>query len=281
MNLPTQICAITFIGNASNGLQQDAFAINDDYYQETLGITEVQTYPEEFCVAVADGVAASNKSQYVSKAIVKSIAKQWQKSYKIDVSIIHTDINCLAKKHIGASSTLALVYRPNTDSNTVFIKHIGDSRVYLWRKDEDISNSNEENTHSQQSCWQVLTYDHNLANQFVKEHAEQAGIAPKFGDLNLNGMASSLYVLTECFTVDDGLDESSVPNYDSQTLNIKADDCLLVCSDGIHDLVPCADWQDIDAKTDLQDWLENLRTQVYQSEGNAYDNGTAIVVRFG
>ncbi|WP_435949899.1 PP2C family protein-serine/threonine phosphatase [Psychrobacter sp. DM8] len=281
MTLSTQICAITFTGNVSHGLQQDAFAINDDYYQETLGVTEVQTYPEEFCVAVADGVAASNKSQYVSKAIVKSIARQWQKSYKIDMSIIHTDINCLANKYIGASSTLALVYCSNTDSDTVFIKHVGDSRVYLWRKDKDIGNSNEENTHSQRSCWQALTYDHNLANQFIKEHAEQAGIAPEHDDFNPNGMASSLYVLTECFTVDDGLDESSVPSYDSQTLNIKAGDCLLVCSDGIHDLVPCVDWQDIDAKTDLQDWLENLRTQVYQSEGNAYDNGTAIVVRFG
>lgn len=280
MTLSIQICAITFTGNVISGLQQDAFAINDNYYQETLGVTEVQTYPEEFCVAVADGVAASNKSQYVSKAVVKSVAKQWQKTRKVDIASIHTDINCLSRKYIGASSTLALVCQSNVESETVFIKHVGDSRVYLWRIGEGMINSNDENTHNQQSCWQVLTYDHNLANHLIKERTKKAGTLPNLSDLNPIGMASSLYALTECLTVDDGMDESPVPSYDSQTLNIKAGDCLLVCSDGIHDLVSCENWQGIDSTTDLQDWLNTLKTQVYQAEGNAYDNATAIVVRF-
>lgn len=280
MMLPTQICAITFIGNASNGLQQDAFAINNDYYQEPLGITEVQTYPEAFCVAVADGVAASNKSQYVSKAVVKSVSRQWLKSNDISFAMIHNDINRLAKKYTGASSTLALAYRSNSELNTVSIKHVGDSRVYLWRMSEAIDNDNQKRV-DKQSYWQVLTHDHNVVNQLTKERAEQAGVAPKSSDFNPDGMASSLQALTECFTVDDGLDDNPMPSYDSQTLNVMAGDCLLVCSDGIHDLVPCVDWQDIDTKTDLQEWLTSLKTQVYQAKGNAYDNATAIIVRFG
>ena len=40
--LSATACAITFQGNASNNRQQDAFFFIDDYYQETLGITEVK-----------------------------------------------------------------------------------------------------------------------------------------------------------------------------------------------------------------------------------------------
>ena len=54
---------------------------------------------------------------------------------------------------------------------------------------------------------------------------------------------------------------------------------LVVCTDGIHDLVSSNEWARIDNQTDLQEWLQTLKQQVYDSDGNAYDNGTAIVVR--
>ena len=64
--LSAQLCAMSFQGNASNGLQKDAFFFLNDYYQTPLGITEVQTSEEALCVAVADGVAQSSLSQYAS-----------------------------------------------------------------------------------------------------------------------------------------------------------------------------------------------------------------------
>ena len=36
-----QACAITFQGNASNNLQQDAFFFLDNWYQEDLGVMAV------------------------------------------------------------------------------------------------------------------------------------------------------------------------------------------------------------------------------------------------
>jgi protein phosphatase len=39
-------------------------------------------------------------------------------------------------------------------------------------------------------------------------------------------------------------------------------------------------WQSIDKHTDLQVWLKQLRKQIYASEGRAYDNATAILVKF-
>ena len=78
---PTQFiakaCAITFLGNASNGLQQDAFFFLDHWYQEGLGVMPVTSVQAPFCLAVSDGVASSNQSQHCSKAVVKTIKKLW------------------------------------------------------------------------------------------------------------------------------------------------------------------------------------------------------------
>ena len=66
-------CTITFQGNASNGLQQDAFFFIDHWYQEDLRVMAVTSVQAPFCLAVSGGVASSNKSQYCSKAVVKAI----------------------------------------------------------------------------------------------------------------------------------------------------------------------------------------------------------------
>ena len=44
--------------------------------------------------------------------------------------------------------------------------------------------------------------------------------------------------------------------------------------------MPSHEWQAVSVETDLQDWLIALKGQVYDSEGDAYDNGTAILLRF-
>ncbi|MDN5566726.1 MAG: hypothetical protein L0G25_07945 [Psychrobacter sp.] len=54
-----QTCAITFQGNASNQRQQDAIFFVDDWYQETLGITEIVGINSPFCLAVSDGYATA------------------------------------------------------------------------------------------------------------------------------------------------------------------------------------------------------------------------------
>ena len=72
-----QACAITFQGNASNGLQQDAFFFLDHWYQEDLGVMAVTSVQAPFCLAVSDGVASSDQSQHCSKAVVKAIKALW------------------------------------------------------------------------------------------------------------------------------------------------------------------------------------------------------------
>lgn len=275
--LSTTICAMTFQGNASNGLQQDAFFFVDDYYQEALGITPVHRCDDAFCVAVSDGVSQSDFSQVASLKAMKTVKQLWQtyldnpnQSAAMDISKIYEKVATLPKRYYGASATLALVYRTfakdNQTNSSVVIKHIGDSRVYHFS--------------AMTKTWRCITRDHNLLNQLVDEKAAMENRQADFSEYNQNGMASPMYALTDCLIADSDLDSNPMPAYDSQTLKVSSDDCLVVCTDGVHDLVACDKWQSIDKHTNLQAWLKQLSKQIYASEGRAYDNATAILVRF-
>ena len=267
-----QACAITLLGNASNNLQQDAFFFLDNWYQEDLGVMAVTSVASPFCLAVSDGVASSNHSQYCSKAVVKAIRRLWNDQKSISSDSIHQLINQTkhsSKRH-GAAATLAMVSGDlNSDGiRKATITHVGDSRIYWLPKGA--------------SQWQCLTRDHNLLNELIDQQVQEQGRQVEFSDYNREGMAGSLYSITECFalTTDDSCISSEAPESISRRINVNSGDCLLVCTDGIHDLVPSRHWQLVSAETDLQAWLVNLKSQVYDSDGNAYDNGTAILVRF-
>ncbi|PKG34182.1 PP2C family protein-serine/threonine phosphatase [Psychrobacter sp. Sarcosine-3u-12] len=267
-----QASATTFQGNASNNLQQDAFFFLDNWYQEDLGVMAVTPVASPFCLAVSDGVASSNHSQHCSKAVVKAISRLWSERKSIRSDSIHQLINQAkhsSKRH-GAAATLAMVVGEVNSGGAVkaTITHVGDSRVY-WLPEGT-------------SQWQCLTRDHNLLNELIDQQAQEQGRQAEFSDYNREGMAGSLYSITECFalTADDSYISSEVPEANSCTIDVNSGDCLLVCTDGIHDLVPSHDWQTVSAQTDLQEWLITLKNQVYDSDGNAYDNGTAILLRF-
>ena len=267
-----QACAITFKGNASNNLQQDAFFFLDNWYQEDLGVMAVTSVELPLCLAVSDGVASSNYSQYCSKAVVKAIGWLWDNKKKLTSEGIQhlIDKTKHSSKRHGAAATLAMIVGElNSDRGVkATITHVGDSRVYWLPKGA--------------AQWQCLTRDHNLLNELIDQKAQEQGRYAEFSDYNREGMAGSLYSITECFalTTDDSYTSSEAPESISLTIEVNGGDCLLVCTDGIHDLVPSHEWQTVSAETDLQEWLIALKNQVYDSEGDAYDNGTAILVRF-
>lgn len=275
--LSTTICAMTFQGNTSKGLQQDAFFFVDDYYQEALGITPVHRCDDAFCIAVSDGVSQSDFSQVASLKAMKTVKQLWQtyldnpnQSAVMDISKIYEKVATLPKRYYGASATLALVYRTfakdNQFNSSVVIKHIGDSRVYHFS--------------AMTKTWRCITRDHNLLNQLVDEQAAMENRQADFSEYNQNGMASPMYALTDCLIADSDLDSNPMPAFENQTLAVSSGDCLVVCTDGVYDLVPCDEWQGIDKHTDLQEWLKQLRKQIYASKGRTYDNATAILVRF-
>ena len=267
-----QVCVITFKGNASNNLQQDAFFFLDNWYQEDLGVMAVTAVELPFCLAVSDGVASSNHSQHCSKSVVKAISRLWSHNTKPTADAIHQLVNQTkhsSKRHCAAATLAMIVGELNSDGIIkVTITHVGDSRVYWLPKGA--------------TQWQCLTRDHNLLNELIDQQAHEQGRYTEFSDYNREGMAGSLYSITECFalTTDNSYTSSEAPESISRKIEVNSGDCLLVCTDGIHDLVPSHEWQPVSADVDLQDWLITLKDQVYDSDGNAYDNGTAILVRF-
>ena len=269
-NIVGQACAITFQGNASNNRQQDAFFFIDDYYQERLGVTVVKSISPPFCLAVSDGVASSNYSQHCSKAVVKSIKSLIDRQQPLNAINIHNVISETkhSAKRYGAAATLAMLEVKSEQGGIQGkITHVGDSRVYRLT--------------SGSSQWECLTRDQNLLNDLIDEQIQAEGRQAQMSDYNQAGMAGMLYGITECFSLStkDGFN-AEAPQNEVTTIEINTGDSLVVCTDGIHDLVPSDEWGLIDEHTDLQKWLLALKTQVYQSEGKAYDNGTAIVVRF-
>ena len=190
--LPTaQACAITFQCNASNNLQQDAFFFLDNWYQEDLGVMVVISVELPFCLAVSDGVASSNYSQHCSKAVVKAVSRLWSNKRKLTSEGIHQSINQIqhsSNRH-GAAATLAMIVGALDSVGTIeaAITHVGDSRVYWLPKGE--------------SQWQCLTRDHNLLNELIDQQAQEQGRQAEFAEYNREGMAGSLYSITECFVL--------------------------------------------------------------------------------
>ena len=204
--------------------------------------------------------------------MVKAIRRLWNDQKSITSGSIDQLISQTkhpSKRH-GAAATLAMV-ACELDGDGVIkatITHVGDSRVYLLSKGV--------------SAWQCLTRDHNLLNELIDQQAQEQGRQAEFTDYNREGMAGSLYSITECFvlTADDSYTSTEAPEGSSCKIDVNSGDCIVVFTDGIHDLVPSHEWQSVSAETDLQRWLIALKNKVYDSDGTAYDNGTAILVRF-
>lgn len=287
--LPVQIMGITFKGNATHDEQQDAMFVVDGWYQTDRGLTQAYTCNDGFCVAVSDGVADSKHAAACSRAVVQAVEKAWQQHRRrilenqvsnrpiMEMSYIHEQVAHAPQKYRYSSATLALVYRPYRTqqqiaadkTHPVVIKHVGDSRVYKYQEVNG------------KRIWQCLTRDHNLLNQMLDEQAREKGTTVNPEDYNREGMAGSLYALTECLMIDADEQVNPMPAYQSLTLNPAQGDYLLICSDGISDLMPCQDWPDLHAGLSMSAWLTQLMRQIYQSSGRAYDNGTAILMQFG
>ena len=112
-------------------------------------MTPIETMPDAFCVAVADGLGMSDKSQHASSLVAEVIAEQWrafmdtqsldqfETQPPFDLIALHQRVLPSPKSLHRGRQYAALVYRLPNDPNKLTIKHVGDSRVYLHRLDRD------------------------------------------------------------------------------------------------------------------------------------------------
>lgn len=242
-----QIQALTWRGGMP--YQQDAVLVNTKIYQHK-GVISTLDECDDFCVAVADGVAVSPKSDITSRTLLRLVRQMYGEQGSLDFDSLQHRLNdTLADKagFDGSSSTLVCAY---TDNDGVMIKHLGDSRAYSYR-----------------NGWQCLTKDHSFINELKAQNlADDSDHASCYG------------ALTGYFCVDKYGDTSTItPSH--QHISLDKGECLLLCSDGFSDVL-VGQFLPMDDDVALKDWLNDSVKQLRRTTSQAgLDNVSAIVVR--
>lgn len=249
-----EIQALTW--RAKPPIQQDAILIGNKIIQHDGFISKCYLYQkdDDWCAAVSDGVSSSPKAELAAQTILKSVLAQTKIQNQICLQTVQDDLSAdLASnpKTYGSSATLAAV-TSSSPFGLINIQHLGDSRVYLL------------SSHNQH--WYALTQDHNFLTEMQQNGEAEIKENEQY--------ASFYYMLNHCFCAD-SLHE--VPEFSPKEEYLVEGDALLICSDGVHDVLECHDWQPLMPETPLKTWLCHMKTALHQN--HAFDNVSMILIR--
>jgi protein phosphatase len=201
-------------------------------YMETLGTNLApERVPPRFeesfhGVILADGVGGGRAGEVASETAIEALVQlattssNWifrlddhgvrevQERLELRISQIHAELvrKAAADADLRGFGTTMIIGLSLGD--LLFLAHVGDSRVYLWRE----------------SRLQQLTRDHTLAQDLVDQ-----------GFTSVEGVSVNAlrHVLTQALTGDEGPLRPEV-----QVLELEAGDCVLFCTDGLSDMLP-------------------------------------------
>ena len=162
------------------------------------------------CV-VADGMGGYTAGDKASKMVVEALQdapdggdlNQW---FLNQIQEANDNILAFQQQHhirrMGATFVAALIRQ-----NEATIAHLGDSRAYLFRG----------------NAFQQVTKDHSLVQQYKDSgHADE--MTPEM-----------LKRMSHIITKGVGIDEQAIP--DVQTIPVQGRDLILLCSDGLTDMI--------------------------------------------
>lgn len=238
--------------------QQDSVLIDTQVYQ--ADDLESQPFIEgsELLLAVADGLAVNERSGFVSRALLSALPSalkmnpEWLREGLLSNRHLREAHLVLCQRaeripHLrgGASKIVAAHIR----EDRVAILNCGDSRAYIRFADGNI---------------RQLSRDHTELQQL-----RESGVADK------GVQYASLYDrLTDCIETDP--DESDFAIHRVET-RLGAGDLLVLCSDGVHDMLSEYVWHDIlRAASDTARLVSATRRALLQA--GASDNFSAIAV---
>ena len=175
----------------------------------------------------------------------KKVLAQFESAFtRADAAIVEEAAEDPKLRGMGTTVTMAFQLGPQ-----LCVVHVGDSRAYLYR----------------QSQLHQLTQDHTLVAEMVRSGVLQPD---QVADHRLR------HVITNVM----GGAEAGV-KVEARALRVQADDCLLLCSDGLTEMVPN---EVIAATLDAERDPEAAATKLLAlaMEGAASDNITLVVARF-
>ena len=238
---------------ARSKYQQDAILIKNKVIQHDGLISKRYCYSEQekWCIAVADGISNSPTADKAAYTILNALTQNREAGQYQALAIQQYLVDQLAnqKSSFGASSTLALIHN-DARQGFVTIQHIGDSRVYLFSQ------------HDQK--WHCLTRDHNYLEELREDGVVRAG----------ENYASIYDALLQYFCADplhEVMDFTTTEEY------LTDNDALLICTDGVHDVMECGEWPALKVDMELRAWLLDMKASLDSKQ--AYDNVSMILVR--
>lgn len=233
--------------------------------EDNFGIRYEQINDKETLIIgmVADGMGGMAKGEIASKVAIETFLKE---PIPLDFNYSETRNNWLmdtcAKAHQAISkeaenggTTLSIILAVNEQ---LMIAHVGDSRIYLLRQGEI----------------KQLSQDHSLVGVLVNNGEITEEEAENHPDRN---------VLLKCLGSKESLREGHIQNLMVTTqqlvLSLEDQDILLLCSDGVWDLVSKKELQDIfsNSKFSLQEAVNLTLEQVL--EKGASDNATLLALQ--
>lgn len=146
----------------------------------------------------------------------------------------------------GMGTTLSALWVREVGDKGAWIAHIGDSRIYLYRKEELVQ----------------LTDDHSPLFRLYKEGSLDKEELRHHPQKNL---------------IERSLGLSSVVEYDIFQTDIKEGDLFLLCTDGLSDMVSDQEIADILKNNPFSELCDRFIDEAFQRGG--YDNISIIVIR--
>ncbi|MCB1606123.1 MAG: protein phosphatase 2C domain-containing protein [Xanthomonadales bacterium] len=240
--------------------QQDALAVGPGVVQSSNYWSHASVDVDELLIAVADGVASSPAAARASRLSLTYLhavlleSPQWC----VDGLVTGRHIRAVQQRlsarlarsraSYGASTTIVAAHLVGA---RVAVLNVGDSRAYLRR---------------------AASSDVRLIS---RDHTELASLRDEIGFRADMEYASIYEALSDCLIADPEEADFAI---NRQTVDLGIDDLLVLCSDGVHDVLGNVRWTELIAKVEDPVLLvKQARAEVIAA--GATDNFSVVAAR--
>ena len=226
-----------------------------DYNEDSIGCFK---NGDNLCLVLADGLGGHGKGEIASGTAVEMVKDVFMASDNPDIAEMFEKaqervMQLQAESHDFDSMKTTLVVALKK-GNTLQWGHIGDSRVYLFRKNKYISHTLDH------SVPQMLVFSGEIRESEIRRHIDRNKLLRVIGT------------------------KWETPRYQlADPINLCGDESILLCSDGF--------WENIEEKpmakllkkaASPEEWLENMKAVVLKNgDGTNMDNYSAVCAFIG
>ncbi len=197
---------------------------------------------------LCDGMGGANAGEVASKDTVKYIVEYLEKSTDSIVSAMRESIKYAnfniyndAKEYIDKNGMATTIVMATIYEDTLYVSNVGDSRLYLIEKDK--------------------------INQITRDHC----LAEELDNLDVKDYEKFKHILTRAVGAEEDI------HIDNFEISLERDDKIMLCSDGLTNMLSDAQILEIVNKDDdIENTARKLIETANQNGGN--DNISLILV---